>query len=215
MIGTVRYLLAMETNLARGVAVLISSRLEHIVRQTRSDNDGRILSILLDVDDQTINVVSVYAPSTDIQRRVFFKDLEGFLSSGYVNILGGDFNCVLDVRLDKQGGNLDARQSAAGVFENTICKARFKGHWWRERHKGERDYTWTGKVGSGDSFVRTRIDFFLVSKVLDQFVSSVEIRPYVHSDHDCIVIVLDFDRVQRGPGYWHFNNELLKGYFVS
>ena len=43
------------------------------MRQTRSDSDGRILSILLDVDDQTINVVSVYAPSTDIQRRVFFR----------------------------------------------------------------------------------------------------------------------------------------------
>ena len=38
----------------------------------------------------------------------------------------------------------------------------------------------------------------------------MEIRPYAHSDHDCIVLVLDFDRVQRGPGYWHFNNELLK-----
>ena len=197
------------TNLARGVAVLISSRLEHNVRQTRSDSDGRILSILLDVDDQTINVVSVYAPRTDIQRRVFFKDLEGFLSSGYVNILGGDFNCVLDVRLDKQGGDLDARQSAAGVLK-TISARHDLRDMWRERHRGERDYTWTGKVGSGDSFVRTRIDFFLVSKVLDQFVSSVEIRPYAHSDHDCIVLVLDFDRVQRGTGYWHFNNELLK-----
>ena len=49
------------TNLARGVAVLISSCLEHNVRQTRSDSDGRSLSILLDVDYQTINVVSVYA----------------------------------------------------------------------------------------------------------------------------------------------------------
>ena len=37
--------------------------------QTRSDNDGCILSILLDVDDETINIVNVYAPSTDLQRR--------------------------------------------------------------------------------------------------------------------------------------------------
>ena len=81
---------------------------------------------------------------------------------------------------------------------------------WRERHRGEREYTWTGKVGSGDSFVRTRFDFFQVSKVLDQFLTYVESRPYAHSDHDTIVLVLDFDRVQRGPGYWHFNIELLK-----
>ena len=139
--------------------------------------------------------------------------MEGFLSSGYVNILGGDFKCALDVRLDKQGGeggDLDARRSAAGVLKTLSARHDLRDMW-RERHRGARDYTWTGKVGSGDSFVRTRIDFFLVSKVLDQFVTSaVEIRPYAHSGHDCIVLVLDFDRVQRGPGYWHFNNELLK-----
>ena len=105
-------------------------------------------------------------------------------------------------------GDLDARQSAAGVLK-TISARHDLRDMWRERHTGERDYTWTGKVGSGDSFVRTRIDFFLVSKVLDQFVTSVEIRPYGHSDHYSIVLVLDFDRVQRGTGYWHFNNELL------
>ena len=49
-----------------------------------------------------------------------------------------------------------------------------------------------------------------IDRSIDQFVTSVEIRPYAHSDHDSIVLVLDFDRVQRGPGYWHFNNELLK-----
>ena len=110
--------------------------------------------------------------------------------------------------MDKHGWDLDARQSAAGVLK-TISARHDLRDMWRERHRGERDYTWTGKVGSGDSFVRMRIDFFLVSKVLDQFVSSVEIRPYAHSDPDCIVLVLDFDTVQRGPGYWHFYNELL------
>ena len=48
--------------------------------------------------------------------------------------------------------------------------------------------------------------FFLANKVFGQFVTSVEIRPYAHSDHDFIVLVLDFDRVQRGPGYWHFKS---------
>ena len=103
---------------------------------------------------------------------------------------------------------MDARQSAAGVLK-TISARHDLREMWRERHRGERDYTWTGKVGSGDSFVRTRIDFFLVSKVLNQFVTSVEIKPYAHSDHYSIVLVLDLDRVQRGTGYWHFNNVLL------
>ena len=38
------------TNSARGVAVLISSRLEYNVKETRSGNEGRVLNVLLDLD---------------------------------------------------------------------------------------------------------------------------------------------------------------------
>ena len=31
----------------------------------------------------------------------------------------------------------------------------------------------------------------------------------MHSDHDCISLTFDLEKVKRGPGYWHFNNELL------
>ena len=75
-----------ETNLSRGVAVLISSRLDYNVRQIRSNSDGRVVNILLDVEDEMINFVNVYAPSSDFQRRIFFSDLERFLSNVYANV---------------------------------------------------------------------------------------------------------------------------------
>ena len=80
-----------ETNLSRGVAVLISSRLDYNVRQIRSirNSDGRVVNILLDVEDEMINLVNVYAPSSDFQRRIFFSDLERFLSNVYANVIGG------------------------------------------------------------------------------------------------------------------------------
>ena len=83
--------------------MLISSRLDYNVRQIRSDSDGRVVNILLDVEDETINLVNVYAPSSDFQRRIFFSDLEGF-------------NCIADARLDKLSGNPNARQSAVSVL---------------------------------------------------------------------------------------------------
>ena len=58
-------------------------------------------------------------------------------------------------------------------------------------------------------FIPTRIDFFLTSRALNQFITAVEFKPYKHSDHDCITLEIDFDKVHRGPGYWHFNNDLL------
>ena len=196
------------TNSARGVAILISSRLDHNIIQTRRDNEGRILNILLQMEEHAINIVNVYAPSTDTDRRIFFSDLGLFLSHDYYNVIGGDFNCIMDIRQDKLGGNRDARQSASG-FLHTINARYNLTDVWRERHKGERDYTWTGRNSADNSFIRTRIDFFLACRTLNQFVTSAEIQPYAYSDHDCIRLTLDFDEIQRGPGYWHFNNELL------
>ena len=41
------------TNTARGVAILIHSRLECSVMQTRSDNEGRVMNITLDLEERT------------------------------------------------------------------------------------------------------------------------------------------------------------------
>jgi len=44
---------------------------------------------------------------------------------------------------------------------------------------------------------------------VNQCVTATDIQPYPHSDHDCLTLTIDFERIERGPGYWHFNNELL------
>lgn len=66
------------TNTARGVAILIHSRLECSVMRTRSDNKGRILYFLLELDDHTLNIVNIYAPQTDTERQAFFSGLDDF-----------------------------------------------------------------------------------------------------------------------------------------
>ena len=35
------------------------------------------------------------------------------------------------------------------------------------------------------------------------------IKPFAQSDHDYISITLNLDNIQRGPGYWHFNSDLI------
>ena len=196
------------TENSRGVGILIHSRLEHSTRHVECDNEGRIVNILLDIDDHTLNIVNVYAPNTDTERRAFFTVLDRFLSSEFDNIVAGDFNCIMEAKLDKLGGNPNPRNSAVASL-NTIKMRYGLCDIWRFRHRNERNFTWTGKSALDNSVIRTRIDFFLTSKTVDQFVTSV-ITPYAHSDHDCICLTFDFDQIKRGPGYWHFNNDLLK-----
>ena len=196
------------TNSARGVATLISSRLEYKVMQTRRDDEGRILNLLLNMEEHTVNIVNVYAPSSDTERRTFFSGLERYLSRDHDNIIGGDFNCIMDIRKDKFGGNRNARQSASSFLHTRNARYNLIVAW-RDSHKAQRNYTWTGRNPTDNSLIRTRIDFFLVGRALKPFITSTDIRPYVHSDYDCISLTFDLEQVSGGPGYWHFNNELL------
>ena len=169
----------------------------------------RINTILLSIEDRTLNIVNIYAPNKDCERRAFFSGFDRFISNSYENIVPGDFNCVMDMKLDKYGGDPKARNSAACFLQ--AINARFDlCDIWRKRHRNERNFTWTGKNTWDNSLIRTRIDFFLASKTLDPFVSGTHIEPYPYSDHDYTSLLLDLDQVVQGPGFWHFNNELLK-----
>ena len=201
---------AHRTNSSRGVTILIASRLDYNEKQIRRDNDGRVLNILLEIDDRTLNLINVFAPSKDSQRRAFFSDLNRFLLDSNDNILGGGFNS----RLDKLGGVPNSRQSAS-VLLNALNTRFSLVDVWRERHKDERNFLWTGRDPRDPSlFIRTRIDYFFICKPANQCVTATDIQLYPHSDHDCLTLTIDFERIERGPGYWHFNNELLEdGFF--
>ena len=196
------------TNISRGVAILVSSQLDHIISDTKRDNEGRILNVVLELEDRTLNIVNIYAPPTDTERRNFFSSLDDFLSNRFENIIGGDFNCILDARLDKDGGNSVFRNSAGTTLQG-ICKRYGILDIWRNRNKDKKCFTWTGRHPTNQTIIRSRIDKFIISKSIDPYVIDTCIKPFVYSDHDCISLSLSFDCVQRGPGYWHFNNNLL------
>ena len=149
------------------------------------------------MDEQTINLVNVYAPNTDVERRTFFLILELFIARENETIFGGDFNSIMDNRLDKLGRDPNSRQ-AATYFLRPFYERYDLCDIWREQRKDERNYTWTGRMTSNHLFIPTRTDFFLTSRALNQFITAVEIKPYAHSDHDCITLEIDFDKVHRG-----------------
>ena len=153
-------------------------------------------------------MVNIYAPRSDLERRSFFQQLETFLSDQYENILGGDFNCIADPRLDKLPGNPDARQSANTTLLNIMSRFSLFDIW-RERNKNTRNYAWSGKKPRDNSLIRSRIDKFLISRNLSPKAVKTAILPYPHSDHDLISLSLDLTQQPRGPGLWHFNNSLL------
>ena len=57
---------------------------------------------------------------------------------------------------------------------------------------------------------QARLDFYLVSETLFQFVIDSDIVAGYRTDHSGIILKLKLQENERGRGYWKFNNTLLK-----
>lgn len=119
-----------------------------------------------------------------------------------------DFNCIANVKLDKIGGKHDIRQIAAASLQPMSSQFDLSDIW-HDRHKDARVITGRGLHPTDGSFTSTSIDKFLLSRTLNLSVLDTSIKSFPHSDHDYVCLVLNFNQVVRGPGYWHFNSELL------
>lgn len=56
-------------------------------------------------EDIDFNILSIYAPIEARQRKDFFGKIESYTTDTQYTIVAGDFNCVKDINMDKQGGN--------------------------------------------------------------------------------------------------------------
>ena len=77
----------------------------------------------------------------------------------------------------------------------------------RVRHPKLRKFTCESK----SLRLKSRIDFFLIAKDLTVNIKKSEILPAIAPDHNAIFISLTLpNKCPRGPGFWKFNNTLLK-----
>ena len=71
----------------------------------KKDSCGRVISILIRIDNVDFNLVNIYAPTNLTQRKMFYETLHEFFLPCSALIVGGDFNCY-DNAFDKFGGNV-------------------------------------------------------------------------------------------------------------
>jgi hypothetical protein len=76
----------------------------------------------------------------------------------------------------------------------------------RLKNPDKKRYTWRQPKPK----ICCRLDYFLISSNLMDFVTKVEILPSILSDHSPIFLSLTFTKEnQRGPGHWKLNASLL------
>ena len=184
-----------------GVAILLSSSLQDNISVWKKDTEGRVLSVLLDINSLLINLVNIYAPTVPADRRVFYQLVHLYFFPHSSLIVGGDFNCY-DSSSDKFGGNVSTSLDLSDLKSCFLLRDA-----WRALHPRARQFTWF----NSDCSLASRLDTFLVARSLLSSVKSCLISPCVFSDHEFVSIDLAFDDSPKyGPGVWKLNNSLLE-----
>lgn len=197
------------TNHSRGVLILINDKLLFESKHVRSDIDGRYVLIDALIQDSPFLLLNIYSPNKTPDQCSFFSRVLSTLdevdsaSSGQL-IIGGDFNVHLEAELDGIGGRKEKKDSVKNITD--IKLAYDLVDIWRIRNPEKRKFTWRQKK----PFIQRRLDYWLISDYLQDFIEEVDIIPSIKSDHSAITLQINsIEDKGRGPSHWIFNSSLL------
>ncbi len=197
---------------ARGVAILLPPNLQYDIKNIRSDQDGRLVLVDIELEGRSLTLCNIYAPTKDkpqLQKQ-FLINLREILVE-YVDkdiLIGGDFNVCINPELDKKGGTVEAQSDYSKDVVSLMEELELTDIW-RQRHPTHKRFTRREKTVRG--FVQSRLDFWLVSRNLEYSVKNTEIQPGRRSDHSIVIVQLSrVSEGKRGKGFWKLNTSLLK-----
>ena len=122
-------------------------------------------------------------------------------------IYTGDWNISLSQQLDTHGylheNNTHNRDFVkAKMIEHELTDV------WRAKNPFETNYTFMKKQARNTT--KARLDFVLASQRTLGYIESVRIDNQTSlSDHRPISFTIAKNKIENGPGYWRFENELL------
>lgn len=203
------------TKQARGVAILTSEKINVIPNTVKTDNEGRIVRLRFEWESCKYTALNVYAPNKN--KSTFF----GLLNDDWVDkndniILGGDFNCIENIQLDKNGSENFGTEGIIPL--KTFTEANALTDYWRLFYPDKRQGTWSDNTGKW-----SRIDRFYIN-LKDHRVKDTSILPFTHSDHDAVSLTIENPNIVKGPGSWKLNtshlmneevNDVVKDLIVS
>ena len=189
---------------ARGVDIIINRKFPIEITDSWGDEDGNILILLGSFDGDAIVFCNIYGPNSDDPNYFsnLFDRLQGF-GTDYI-ILGGDFNVYIDPVIDSLGYNSIRTPGARRIILDALSHGGFIDPF-RLLHKQKKEFTWQ-RFNSSQS---ARLDYFLTTSSMSNFIVSCTSFPAFRSDHKPINIIIDLKKIKKGKGLWRFNNRLL------
>ena len=193
---------------SKGVAILFDPKLTVTVKKEIKSDDGRIIILETNIDDEISVLVNIYAPNNIHALQMFFKKLSEMLRNYADSLIfiGGDFNCPLSNEDKKGGQDLSSKKNVITRIKQLMGSFDLVDIW-RYLNPRENQFTWS----SSDLKVKCRLDYWLISRDSLRIVDSSEIEVFPHCDHLQVTLLINgVKQHPRGPGYWKFNASLLE-----
>ena len=191
------------TSASRGVAILFKNSFSFDIINTVSDENGNFIILDIRIQGQQITLCALYGPNEDNPN--FFNTISQIIDNmnNLSVIMVGDWNVVMEYEKDnlnyKHKNNPKAQTQIHEIMTNLNLIDI-----WREKNEDKRRYTWIGPHNK-----QSRLDYFLISTDIAQYVEEADIGIRYKSDHNPISVKFKFVQQERGRGNWKFNNNLL------
>ena len=190
-----------------GVSLLVGRSLDADVDVVFSGDGGRLVVADVAVKSFKFRLVAVYAPNIVVERVSFFRRLAPFLDDTKRLVLMGDWNAILDPKIDKVGPGARrvgrCESSLAGLMTRHDLVDRF-----RLDHPGREMWTWLDSSPSAK--VASYLDRVLVRRADIDFVSCPTFHLIACTDHKLVRVSLRLANRPSLAGYWKFNTSLLE-----
>lgn len=177
----------------------------------KTDPEGRFLVVQLQHQSETVALINVYAPTqSELKKQLVFMDtLDSLLSDLDVHniFMGADFNAHLDNDYSDPNSKGHSQSVNKQTYINRISSltaALNLTDAWRQRNPNSKK----GTIHRGS--YSARLDYWFISNHLMPTISPLKINPHPLSDHSMLKLEVGVEELDRGPGYWQFNNTLLE-----
>ena len=165
-------------------------------------DEGRLVVADVAVKSFNIRLVAVYAPNISVERASFFRRLAPFLDDTKRLALMGDWNAILDPKIDKSGGELEGWEGVkADLLPSWLVMVWSTGSDW---------ITQGGRCGRGliahplPKWVPTWTEYWLEELIATSLVVTRS------TDHKLVSVSLRLANRPCLAGYWKFNPSLLE-----
>ena len=207
--GKIKY--SHGTKHSKGVMILFSKNLDYTILEEKIDQEGRYIILKLKINEEVFWCFNIYAPTVNKDKHTFFRTLSKVVNELDIPetenvIAGGDWNSIQNSQLDKVGGRETIKSTVVNSMQEFITSVNLIDIW-RLQNPDTRRYTFRQRK----PLIQTRLDYFYISKELEDYIFKSDIIPSVWSDHSCITLYVKYlPETQRGKGHWKFNSSLLE-----